>query len=88
MTDAACQTSRKWLNRPIPKKIKVIATDKGNTQMNIKVEDEKIEQVQEFIYLEAAINKDESSERGIRYRIGEASSVFAKPGLIKYGTLI
>ena len=57
---------------------KVMAINNEKAQVNIRVGDEKLEQVKEFIYLGAVITGDGSCQKDIRYRIVKASSVFAR----------
>jgi len=45
--------------------------------MNIKMELEKLQQVEEFTYLGAVIANDGSCQKDIRYRSGNASAMFA-----------
>ena len=59
-------------------KTKTMVTGKQSEQLNIKLQDENIEQVKKFIYLGSEISEDGTCEGDIKRRIGLASAAFGK----------
>ena len=76
ITDAVHETSGQMRLKINMEKTKILAIDKGNTQMDIRVGDKKLELIEEFTYLGEVVTKGQSCEKDVQCRTGKASSVF------------
>jgi len=82
ITDKVHQNSKRFSLRINDQKMKVMTVGKSCDQIKVKLEEQKLEQVSEFVYLGSLITEDEKCTAEVKRRIGLASGMNGRFGKI------